>query len=182
MKKRIAPLVIISVTTSIFTAAPAKAISYVFSGLNNYSCGTGDAFSCNITYNDFKADFNGTSWSQITTGTGTIVVTSTEGGFYEFNQIGTSVVGTATEIQFSRLGNSFSMNLAPAASNTPGFITSPTSLISTGFSSSNFNTSSSTLTGTGFAQAVPFIPSILALLPLSSIARKRKSRSLLTSV
>jgi len=169
---------------------PAKAISYYLTGSDTYACNGATSTTCTITYNDFGISYDGTNWSQLTTGPqGSIVISNNlNSNTINFNQSFTTIINSNNDnyVGFQTGSSSFNLSFespgvdgttAGAGANTRALI-SPTS-----FSTATLNPDTPfprALSGNGLILAVPFSTSLLALLPLGTFSKRVKFRVLST--
>lgn len=168
-----------------FSASPAKAISYSFSGTSTFACsdpGFGD--SCQVTFSDFTVDWDGTNWSfDDPSFFHTLTITNTtNGGSFVINTSGGSILAGSNQnfIGFSNGSSQVAFSFsspAPSPAVANNLLTLQSIDINAAdakFDTDNF----ATLSPSAQAYAAPYFASVLSVIPMLAASRRIKRRIL----
>jgi hypothetical protein len=162
-------------------SAPAKAISYSFTGTSTFAC-NGGSDTCTLSFNDFTIDWDGSDWTFNTASTSNYIQVANGAANIRFNTdeaafaYSDAQVVTLTQ-DSNAIGLEFASNL-PSPAVAPNLtLLSQITVVSPG-NSLLATSGNQLLTGSAQAYAAPYFASALTLLPMLAASKRIKRRSL----
>lgn len=178
MKLKVTFGVLSAVSLSVLVPSRAEAITYYLTGTDTYNCNAGTN-ACTITYNNFGLEFLGGDWQSPPLSGQIAFSTTGSSSFFDSSSTVTDISSQSFRIT-SIAGDSAVFSLRSPATGTPGQGINIDTISSTTFFSNDLVATNTLLTGDGLALAVPFVPSLFSLLPIFTLANKKKHRILST--
>lgn len=171
----------------VLAASPAKAITYAFSGTSSFTCNTSTSQTCDLAFDGFTADWDGSNWSMSTPtsllDSITITNQTSSDTFSLIERFTTISAGNSNFVAFANSSDPtqiIAFTFTAPASSSP---TAPSLLtldeIEISGAGTQFNTLGTATLGAGpQAYAAPYFASVLSVIPMLAASKRIKRRVL----
>jgi hypothetical protein len=176
-------------TGVLLAASPAKAISYTFSGTSTFSCsdpGFGD--TCQVTFNDFTADWDGSAWTyDVRSAAHSVTISNlTNSGSFTITTAPGSSISAGSNQNFVGFSDGADLVAFVFGSPAPNPASAPSLLPLTQIDVTTTTTGREKFDTNGFvalspsaqAYAAPYFASVLSVIPMLAASKRIKRRVL----